>query len=76
MEVASLGFFDNLELSDIKRIIIKIVEITPIDTDLNVLNKTDSIQQAITINQQKKKKRIKDAKGRIIAIVNIKNSSN
>ncbi|MFD2442536.1 ATP-binding protein [Bacillus sp. CGMCC 1.16607] len=53
VEVASLGIFDNLELSDIKRIIIKIVENNPIDTDLNVL-KTDSIQQAITLNQQKK----------------------
>ncbi|MCM3491000.1 ATP-binding protein [Alkalihalophilus marmarensis] len=56
VEVASLGIFDNLEMNDIKRIIIKIVENNPIDTDINVL-KTDSIQQAITVNQQKKKQK-------------------
>ncbi|ADU31325.1 ATP-binding protein [Evansella cellulosilytica] len=56
VEVASLGIFDNLEMNDIKRIIIKIVENNPIDTDINVL-KTDSIQQAIAVNQQKKKKK-------------------
>ena len=54
VEVASLGIFDNLKTNDINRIIIKIVESNPIDTDINVL-KTDSIQQAIAENQQNKK---------------------
>lgn len=56
VEVASLGIFDNLETNDIKRIITKIVENNPINTDFNVL-KSDSIQQAITLNQHKKVKK-------------------
>ncbi|MFC0416753.1 ATP-binding protein [Cytobacillus solani] len=75
VEVASLGIFDNLELSDIKRIIIKIVENNPIDTDLNVL-KTDSIQQAITINQQKKKnKESKMQKGELLPLLTLRTAA-
>ncbi|WP_342540503.1 ATP-binding protein [Heyndrickxia sp. FSL K6-6286] len=75
VEVASLGIFDNLELSDIKRIIIKIVENYPIDTDLNVL-KTDSIQQAITINQQKKKnKESKMQKGELLPLLTLRTAA-
>ncbi|KQL52182.1 transcriptional antiterminator [Heyndrickxia shackletonii] len=75
VEVASLGIFDNLELSDIKRIIIRIVENNPIDTDLNVL-KTDSIQQAITINQQKKKnKESKMQKGELLPLLTLRTAA-
>jgi hypothetical protein len=69
VDVASLGIFDNLEIIDIKQIIIKIVENNPIDTDLNVL-KTDSIQQAITLNQQKKvKKEPRKQKGELLPLL-------
>lgn len=75
VDVASLGIFDNLELSDIKRIIIKNVENNPIDTDLNVL-KTNSIQQAITINQQKKEnKESKMQKGELLLLLTLRTAA-
>lgn len=75
VDVASLGIFDNLELSDIKRIIIKNVENNPIDTDLNVL-KTNSIQQAITINQQKKEnKESKMQKGELLPLLTLRTAA-
>ncbi|MFT8320044.1 MAG: ATP-binding protein [Bacillus sp. (in: firmicutes)] len=75
VEVASLGIFDNLELSDIKRIVIKIVENNPVDTDLNVL-KTDSIQQAITLNQNKKmNKEPRMKKGELLPLITLRSTA-
>jgi hypothetical protein len=75
VEVASLGIFDNLEVNDIKRIIIKIVENNPIDTDLNIL-KTDSIQQAITLNQKKKvKKEPRIQKGELLPLLTLRSKA-
>ncbi len=75
LEVASLGIFENLGTNDIKQIIIKIVETNPIDTDFNVL-KTDSIQQAITLNQQKKlKKESKMPKGELLPLLTLRKAA-
>jgi hypothetical protein len=75
VDVASLGIFENLEIIDIKQIIIKIVENNPIDTDLNVL-KTDSIQQAITLNQQKKeKKELKMQKRELLPLLTLRTAA-
>lgn len=75
VEVASLGIFDNLEINDIKRIIIKIVENNPIDTDLNIL-KTDLIQQAITLNQKKKvKKEPRIQKGELLPLLALRSKA-
>lgn len=75
IEVASLGIFNNLEMNDIKRIIIKIVENNPIDTDFNVL-KTDSIQQAITINQHKKaNKEPRIQKGELLPLLTLRTAA-
>lgn len=75
VELASLGIFDNLELSDIKRIIIKIVENNPIDTEFNVL-KMDSIQQAITKNQQKKENiKSKMQKGELLPLLTLRTAA-
>ncbi|WEG12607.1 ATP-binding protein [Pullulanibacillus sp. KACC 23026] len=52
VEVASLGIFNNLQVNDLKKIITKIVENSPIDANFNGL-KADSIKRAITLNQQK-----------------------
>jgi hypothetical protein len=75
LEVASLGIFDNLEMNDIKRIITKIVENNPIDINLNVL-KTDSIQQSITLNQQKKaKKEPRKQKGELLPLLTLRTAA-
>lgn len=75
VEVASLGIFDNLEMSDIKRIVVKIVENNPVDTDLNVL-KTDSIQQAITFNQKKKmNKEPRMKKGELLPLIKLRSTA-
>lgn len=75
LEVASLGIFDNLDVNDIKRIISKIVENNPVDTDFNVL-KTDSIQQAITLNQQKKvKKEPRIQKGELLPLLTLRSTA-
>lgn len=75
LEVALLGIFENLGTNDIKQIITKIVETNPIDTDFNVL-KTDSIQQAITRNQQKKlKKESKMPKGELLPLLTLRKAA-
>ncbi|WP_335870902.1 ATP-binding protein [Bacillus sp. 2205SS5-2] len=75
LEVASLGIFENLGTNDIKRIITKILETNPIDTDFNVL-KTDSIQKAITLNQQKKlKKESKMPKGELLPLLTLRKAA-
>ncbi|MGP4074022.1 ATP-binding protein [Piscibacillus sp. B03] len=54
VEVAALGIFDTLKDQDIKKIAQKIVEENPLDKDINHL-KSELIQKAIALNQQKKK---------------------
>lgn len=53
IEVAALGIFDRLKDNDIKKMVQKVVEGNPLDTDFHQL-KSDVIQQAITLNQKKK----------------------
>lgn len=56
VEISALGIFDSLNVNDIRTLITKIVENNPINMDINLM-KTDAIQQAITLNQQKKMKK-------------------
>lgn len=58
VEVAALGIFDSLKENDIKKLVQKIVEKNPLDTDFHQL-KSDVIQQAIVLNQQKKEQKDK-----------------
>ena len=60
VEVAALGIFDSLKENDIKKIAQNIVERNPLDTEFNQL-KSDVIQQAIALNQQKKDQKAKNA---------------
>ncbi|MCK1997439.1 ATP-binding protein [Psychrobacillus psychrodurans] len=56
VEISALGIFDSLNVNDIRTLITKIVENNPINMEFNLL-KTDAIQQAIILNQQKKMKK-------------------
>lgn len=56
VEISALGIFDSLNVNDIRTLITKIVENNPVNMEFNLL-KTDAIQQAITLNQQKKMKK-------------------
>lgn len=58
IELATLGIFDSLKETDLKKLVQKIVEKQAIDTNYNAL-KTEAIQQAIVLNQQKKEHRNK-----------------
>src|SRR5699024_6483521 len=58
VEVASLGIFDSLKEKDIKKIVENIVEENKIDTEILQL-KSDLIQNAIALNQQKKEHKAK-----------------
>lgn len=53
VEVASLGIFDALNANDIRKLITKVVENKPIDSDYNTL-KLESIQQVMALNEKKK----------------------
>lgn len=53
VEVASLGIFDALHANDIRKLITKVVENKPIDSDYNTL-KLESIQQVMALNEKKK----------------------
>ncbi|PFU56997.1 ATP-binding protein [Bacillus thuringiensis] len=53
VEVASLGIFDALSANDIRKLITKVVENKPIDSDYNTL-KLESIQQVMALNEKKK----------------------
>lgn len=53
VEIAALGIFDSLDVNEIKELVKKIIENSPIETEFNFL-KTNVIQQAITMNQQKR----------------------
>ncbi|MFT9849996.1 ATP-binding protein [Aneurinibacillus sp. REN35] len=53
VELLSLGIFENLKQADMKKLIQKIVENQPLETDYNVL-KTDAIQEALALNEQRK----------------------
>ncbi|MGD7009337.1 ATP-binding protein [Metabacillus sp. 84] len=56
VEISSLGIFNNLNVIDIKNLVTKIIGNNSIETDFNLL-KTDAIQQAIALNQQKNVKK-------------------
>ncbi|WEY88800.1 ATP-binding protein [Bacillus subtilis] len=58
VEVAALGIFDSLKENDIKKLAQNIVEGNPLDTEFNQL-KSDVIQQAIALNQQRKEQKSK-----------------
>ncbi|GIX59417.1 hypothetical protein BPADB04_44470 [Bacillus paranthracis] len=58
VEVAALDIFDSLKENDIKKLAQNIVERNPLDTEFNQL-KSDVIQQAIALNQQKKDQKAK-----------------
>lgn len=58
IEVAALGIFDSLKDNDIKKLVQKIVGENPLDIDFHQL-KSDVIQQAIALNQQKKEQKDK-----------------
>ncbi|MFA2811724.1 ATP-binding protein [Bacillus mycoides] len=58
VEVASLGIFDALNASDIRKLITKVVENKPIDSDYNIL-KLESIQQVMALNEKKKEQKSK-----------------
>ena len=58
VEVAALGIFDSVKENDIKKLVQKIVEENSLDTEFNQL-KSDAIQQAIALNQQKKDQKAK-----------------
>lgn len=48
VEVASLGIFDALNTNDIRKLITKVVENKPIDSEYNTL-KLESIQQVMAL---------------------------
>jgi hypothetical protein len=58
VELGSLGIFNVLKETDLKKLVQQIVEKQPLDTDYNVL-KTEVLQAALTLNQQKKEQRNK-----------------
>ncbi|MEK4967571.1 ATP-binding protein [Cytobacillus sp. FSL R7-0696] len=58
VEVAALDIFDSLKDNDIKKLVQKIVGENPLDIDFHQL-KSDVIQQAIALNQQKKEQKDK-----------------
>ncbi|MED3652698.1 ATP-binding protein [Heyndrickxia sporothermodurans] len=58
VEVVALGIFDSLKDNDIKKLVQKIVGENPLDIDFHQL-KSDVIQQAIALNQQKKEQKDK-----------------
>ncbi|HFK1427618.1 MULTISPECIES: ATP-binding protein [Bacillus cereus group] len=60
IEVASLGIFDALDANDIRKLIIKVVENKPIDSDYNTL-KLESIQQVLVLNEKKKEQKSKNS---------------
>lgn len=55
-EIASLGIFDTLNPNDIRKLVSKVVDNQPIESEYNNL-KLEAIQNAMTLNQKKKKNR-------------------
>lgn len=51
-EIASLGIFDTLNPNDIRRLVSKVVDNQPIESEYNNL-KLEAIQNAMTLNQKK-----------------------
>ena len=58
VELAAIGIFDILNITDIKKLVTKLVENSPLETDINLL-KSEAIQKAILLNQQKKEQKNK-----------------
>ncbi|MCR8855664.1 ATP-binding protein [Lysinibacillus fusiformis] len=57
-EIASLGIFDNLVPNDIRKLVSKIVENQPIESEYNSL-KFDAVENAMALNQKKKEQKSK-----------------
>ncbi len=57
-EIASLGIFDTLNPNDIRKLVSKVVDNQPIESEYNNL-KLEAIQNAMTLNQKKKRTEIK-----------------
>ncbi len=58
IELADLGIFDYLNVNELKKSVEQIIEKNPIDSNYNLL-KSEAIQTAIALNQQKKEQKIK-----------------
>ncbi|MBG9692113.1 transcriptional antiterminator [Lysinibacillus sphaericus] len=56
-EIASLGIFDTLNPNDIKKLVSKVVDNQPIESEYNNL-KLEAIQNAMTLNQKKKDQKL------------------
>jgi len=57
-EIASLGIFDTINANDIRKLVSKIVENQPIESEYNDL-KLDAIKNAMLLNQKKKEQKLK-----------------
>lgn len=57
-EIASLGIFDNLNPNDIRKLVSKVIDNQPIESEYNNL-KLEAIQYAMTLNQRKKEQKVK-----------------
>lgn len=56
-EIASLGIFDSLNPSDIRKLVSNVVDSQPIESEYNNL-KLEAIQNAMTLNQKKKEQKL------------------
>ncbi|WP_438941217.1 hypothetical protein [Lysinibacillus parviboronicapiens] len=56
-EIASLGIFDTLNPNDIRKLVSKVVDNQPIESEYNNL-KLEAIQNAMTLNQKKKEQKL------------------
>ena len=56
-EIASLGIFDALNPNDIRKLVSKVVDNQPIESEYNNL-KLEAIQNAMTLNQKKKEQKL------------------
>ncbi|AZR75119.1 ATP-binding protein [Bacillus thuringiensis] len=76
VEVASLGIFDALNASDIRKLATQVVENEPIGAGYNGL-KCQVIQRAIDINQRRKQgeSSIKDKKKELLTLIVLRNKA-
>lgn len=57
-EIASLGIFDTLNPNDIRKLVTRVVDNQPIESEYSNL-KLEAIQNAMTLNQKKKEQKLK-----------------
>ncbi|WP_380148046.1 ATP-binding protein [Kurthia populi] len=75
VEVAAIGIFDSLSLSEILKVTKKVVEKAPIDVDKNNL-KAQLIQNLIKLNETtKEKKNYKDAYKKLLPLLAIRENA-